>query len=57
MEKERLESIAENAIVAGAPDANVAALAAYEASSAALLAIGIAMEAQIAKEADNEQDE
>ncbi len=58
LEKERLESIAENAIAAGAPDANAAILAADEASSAALLAIGIAMEAQTAKElADNERDE
>ena len=58
MEKERLESIAENAIAAGAPDANAAVLAADEASSAALLAMGIAMEAQTAKElADNERDE
>jgi hypothetical protein len=58
LEKERLESIAENAIAAGAPDANAAILAADEASSAALLAMGIAMEAQTAKElADNERDE
>jgi hypothetical protein len=58
LEKERLESIAENAIAAGAPDANAAVLAADEASSAALLAMGIAMEAQTAKElADNERDE
>jgi hypothetical protein len=57
-EKERLESIAEIAIAAGAPDANAAVLAADEASSAALLAMGIAMEAQTAKElADNERDE
>ena len=58
LEKERLESISENAIAAGAPDANAAILAADEASSAALLAMGIAMEAQTAKElADNERDE
>ena len=58
LEKERLESIAENAIAAGAPDANAAILAADEASSAALLAMGIAMEAQTAKElVDNERDE
>ena len=58
LEKERLETIAKNAIAAGAPDANAAVLAADEASSAALLAMGIAMEAQTAKElADNEQDE
>jgi hypothetical protein len=58
LEKEQLESIAENAIAAGAPDANAAILAADEASSAALLAMGIAMEAQTAKElADNERDE
>jgi hypothetical protein len=58
LEKERLESIAENAIAAGAPDANAAVLAADEASSAALLAMGIAMEAQTGKElADNERDE
>jgi hypothetical protein len=57
LEKERLESIAENAIAAGVPDANAAVLAADEASSAALLAMGIAMEAQTAKElADNERD-
>jgi hypothetical protein len=55
LEKERLESIA---IAAGAPDANAAKLAADEASSAALLAMGKAMEAQTAKElADNERDE
>ncbi len=55
LEKERLESIA---IAAGAPDANAAKLAADETSSAALLAMGKAMEAQTAKElADNEQDE
>ena len=54
LEKERLESIAENAIASGAPDANAAVLAVDEASSAILLAISIAMEAQIAKEhADN----
>jgi len=58
LEKERLESIAENAIAAGAPDANAAVLATDEASSAALLAMGIAMEAQTAKElADKERDE
>ena len=58
LEKERLESIAENAIAAGAPDANAAILAADEASSAALLAMGIAMEAQTAMElANNERDE
>jgi hypothetical protein len=58
LEKERLESIAENAIAAGAPDANAAVLAADEASSAALLAIGIAMEIQLVKEqADNKRDE
>jgi hypothetical protein len=58
LEKERLESIAEIAIAAGAPDANAAVLAADEASSAALLAMGIIMEAQTAKElADNERDE
>ena len=58
LEKERLESIAENAIAAGAPNANAAVLAADEASSAALLAMGIAMEAQTAKElADKERDE
>jgi len=58
LEKERLESIAENANAAGAPDANAAVLAADEASSTALLAMGIAMEAQTAKElADNERDE
>jgi hypothetical protein len=50
LEKERLESIAENAIAA--------VLAADEASSAALLAMAIAMEAQTAKElVDNERDE
>jgi hypothetical protein len=55
LEKERLESIA---IADGAPDANAAKLAADEASSAALLAMGKAMEAQTAKElADNERDE
>jgi hypothetical protein len=32
LEKERLESIAENAIAAGAPDANAAILATDEAS-------------------------
>jgi hypothetical protein len=58
LEKEQLESIAENTIAAGAPDANAAILAAVEASSAALLAMGIAMEAQTAKElANNEWDE
>jgi hypothetical protein len=58
LEKERLESIADNAIAAGAPDANAAILAADEASSSALLAMGIAMEAQTVKElADNERDE
>ena len=58
LEKERLESISENAIAAGAPDANAAVLATDEASSAALLSIGIAMEAQTAKElANNERDE
>ena len=58
LEKEQLESIAENAIVAGAPDANAAVLAADEVSFAALLAMGKAMEAQTAKElADNERDE
>jgi hypothetical protein len=58
LEKERLESISENAIAAGAPDANAAILAAEEASSAALLAMGIVMEAQTAKElVDNERDE
>jgi flagellar biosynthesis GTPase FlhF len=58
LEKERLESIAENAIAAGAPDPNAAISATDEASSAALLAMGIAMEAQTAKElADNERDE
>jgi len=58
LEKERLESIAENAIAAGAPDANAVVLAADEASSAALLAMGIAMEAQTANElADNERNE
>ena len=58
MEKERLESIVENALAAGVPDVNAAVLAADEASSAALLAIDIAMEAHIAKEqADNERDE
>jgi hypothetical protein len=40
LEKERLESIAENAIAGDAPDANAAVLAADEASSAALLAMG-----------------
>ena len=51
LEKERLESIAENAIAAGAPDAD-------DASSAALLAMGIAMEAQTLEElVDNEWDE
>ena len=55
LEKERLESIA---IATDAPDANAAKLAADEASSAALLAMGKAMEAQTAKElADNERDE
>jgi hypothetical protein len=55
LEKERLESIA---IAAGAPDANAAKLAADEASSAALLAMGKAMEAQTTKElADNARDE
>jgi len=55
LEKERIESIA---IAAGAPDANAAKLAADEASSAALLAMGKAMEAQTAEElADNERDE
>ncbi len=58
LEKEQLESIAENAIAAGVPDANAAVLAADEASSAALLAMSIAMEAQTAKElANNEWDE
>ena len=58
LKKERLESIAENAIAAGAPAANAAVLAADEASSAALLAMGIAIESQTAKEmADNERDE
>ena len=58
LEKERLESIAENAIAAGAPDPNAAISAADEASSAALLAMGKAMEALTAKElADNERDE
>ena len=60
LEKERLESIAENAIAAGAPDVYTAVLvlAADEASSAALLAMGIAMKAQTTKElADNERDE
>jgi hypothetical protein len=58
LEKEQLETIAENAIAAGAPDPNAAISAADEASSAALLAMGIAMEAQTAKElADNERDE
>jgi len=55
LEKERIESIA---IAAGAPDANAAKLAADEASSAALLAMGKAMEAQTSEElADNERDE
>jgi len=55
LEKERLESIA---IAAGAPDANAAKIAADEASSAALLAMGKAMEAQTTKElADNKRDE
>ncbi len=55
LEKEQLESIA---IAAGAPDANAAKLATDEASSAALLAMGKAMEAQTTKElADNERDE
>jgi hypothetical protein len=45
-------------MIAGAPDSNVAALAAEEASSAALLALGNASEAISAKEkADREQDE
>ncbi len=58
LEKEWLESIVENAIAAGVPDANAAVLATDEASSAALLAMGIAMEAQTTKElVDNEQDE
>ena len=60
MEKDQLESIAENAIAAGAPDVNAAVLVftADEASSAALLAMGIAMKAQTTKElADNERDE
>ena len=58
LEKERLESIAENAIAAGAPDANAAVLAADEASSAALLAMCIAMKAQTMKElANNERHE
>ena len=39
LESERLESIAEIAISAGAPDADVAALAAEVASSAAPLAL------------------
>ena len=40
------------------PDANAAVLATDEASSAALLAMGIAMEAQTAKElVDNVRDE
>ena len=58
LEKERLESISEYAIAAGAPGANATVLAADEASSTALLAMGIAMEAQTAKElVDNERDE
>jgi hypothetical protein len=44
LEKERLESVAENAIAAGAPDANAAELAADEATSASLRQ-WIAMEA------------
>jgi hypothetical protein len=57
LEKERLESVAENAIAAGAPDANAAELAADEATSAALRQ-WIAMEAQTAKKLDdNERDE
>ena len=44
LEKERLESIAEYAIAAGAPDANAAVLAADEASSTALLAGSTARE-------------
>jgi hypothetical protein len=44
LEKEQLESIVENAIATGSPDANAAVLATDEASSPALLAIGIAME-------------
>ena len=55
LKKEQIESIA---IAAGAPDANAAKLAADEASSTALLAMGKAMEAQTAKElANNERDE
>ena len=55
LEKEQLESIT---IAAGAPDANAAKFSADEASSAALLAMGKAMEAQTAKElADNQRDE
>ncbi len=58
LEKERLESIAEHAIAAGVPGTNAVVLAADEASSTALLAMGIAMEAQTAKElVDNERDE
>ena len=58
LEKEWLESVAENAIAAGVPDANAAESAVDEASSAALLAMGIAMEAQTAKKLDNnERDE
>ena len=40
MESKQLESIAAAAIMAGALDADVAALAAEEASSAAFLALG-----------------
>jgi FKBP-type peptidyl-prolyl cis-trans isomerase len=60
LEKKRLESIAENAIATGAPDVNSAVLvfAVDDASSAALLAMGIATKAQTTKElADNERDE
>ena len=56
--KQRIYCWKRSDFAAGAPDANAAILAADEASSAALLAMGIAMEAQTAKElANNEWDE
>jgi hypothetical protein len=55
---ERLESIAAVAISTGAPDADVTALAAGEASSAALLALGNSLKAISKKEkADREWGE
>ena len=56
--KQRIYCWKRSDFAAGAPDANAAILAADEASSSALLAMGIAMEAQTVKElADNERDE